>query len=114
VHWVVLLGGGWPCIGQRACRQRHSGGCCGASGGVVRGEAAVQWTRHGGGGRGEKMVQRTTRGLLATALWNSAVVQRAVLLGERRRCNGRQGGMQRCASILLAHGHGQDPLEGGD
>ncbi len=106
VQRAVLLGGGRPCDGRRARGQRYSGGRCGASGGVAGGEAAVQRTRHGGGGRGEKMVQKTTWGLLAAALWDNAAVQQAVLSGEMRRCNGRWGGMQRCACILLAHGHG--------
>jgi hypothetical protein len=56
VHWAVLLQGGQPCNKQHACRQRHLGGRGSALGGVVGGEAAVQQTRHGGGGRGEKVM----------------------------------------------------------
>ncbi len=44
MHRVVLLGGRQPCNGQHPRRQRHLGGRCGALGGVVRGEAAVQDT----------------------------------------------------------------------
>ncbi len=114
------------------------GGCGGTLSSVVGGWAAVQWTtclqtaafggtlwcvgrccrgrgsraRHSGGGRGEKVV-RTTWGSWAAVFRDNAMVQWAVLLRERRRCNGQQGGMQRCVCILFAHGHGQDPLEGG-
>ncbi len=42
VHWVVLVGGGQRCDGQRAHGQQHLGGCCCALGGVVGGEAAVR------------------------------------------------------------------------
>jgi hypothetical protein len=44
VHWVVLLKGRHPCDGQRACRQWHLGGRCGALGGVIGGEATVRDT----------------------------------------------------------------------
>jgi hypothetical protein len=44
VHRAVLLGGGRPCDGRRARGQRHSGGRCGASGGVVGGEADLRDT----------------------------------------------------------------------
>jgi hypothetical protein len=56
VHQVVLLRGGWPWDEGRARGQRHSGGQGSALGGVVRGEAAEQQRRHGGGSRGEKVV----------------------------------------------------------
>jgi hypothetical protein len=55
VHRVVLLGGGRPYNGQRARRQRHLGGRCGASGGVVGGEAAVQDTVEAVGRKGGAM-----------------------------------------------------------
>jgi hypothetical protein len=44
VHRVVLLGGGRLCDERRARGQRQSGECCGASGGIVGGEVAVQDT----------------------------------------------------------------------
>jgi hypothetical protein len=78
VHRAVLLGGGRPCDGRRTHRQWHLGGRCGALDGVVGEEVAVRRTRHGGGGRGEKVVQRTTRGSWATVFRDNAVVQQAV------------------------------------
>ncbi len=110
----MLLGGGRPCDGQRTHEQRHLGGCCGVSGVVVGEEAAVQRTRHGGDGRGERVVQWTKRGLLVIAFRDNVAVRRAVLSGERRRCDGQRGGMQRCVFFLFAHGHRQDPFEGGE
>ncbi len=86
-------------------------GCCGALGGVVGGEAAVQQTRHGEGIRGEKVVRPTTRGSWATAFRDNE--QRAVLLGAGQQSNAQWGAMQRCVCILFAHGHGRDSLEGG-
>jgi hypothetical protein len=76
VHWTVLLRGGRLCDGRRAHWQRHLGGHCGASVGVVRGEMAVRWTRHGGGG------------------------------GERRWCVGPRGGrgMQRLGTTWRCTG----------
>ncbi len=114
VHRAVLLGGGRLCNGQRAHGQWHLGGCCGVSGGVVGGEAAMRRTRHGGGDRGEKLVRWTTRVLLVVAFRDNVAVRRGVLSGERRQCNGQRGGMQRCVCILFAHGHRQDPLEEGE
>ncbi len=105
MHWAVLLGGGRPCNGQCACGQWHLGRRCGALSGVLGGEVAVQWMRHGGGGRGEKVVQQTTRGLWAAAFWDNVAVQWAVLSGERRWCDGQQGEMQQCVCILFAYGH---------
>jgi hypothetical protein len=52
-------------------------------------------------------------GASAAAFWDNAAVRRAVLLGERRRCEGQRRGMQWCVCFLFAHGHGQDLLEGG-
>jgi hypothetical protein len=48
----------------------------------------VQWTRHGGGGRGEKVVGLTTQGSWVEAFRDNVAVRWAELLGERRRCNG--------------------------
>ncbi len=76
VHWAVLFG--------RTRGQQHSGGCCGASGGVVGGEAGVQQTRHGVGGRGEAVVRRTMQGSWAAAFGDNVAVQLAVLWGERQ------------------------------
>ncbi len=86
------------------------GGHCGASGSVVGGEAAVQDMVEAMGREGG-VTDHT--GVVGRSVRDNAVVQRAVLSGERRRCDGRSGGMQRCVCILFAHGHGRDPLEGG-
>jgi hypothetical protein len=99
------MGGRW-CNGRCIQGQQHLGGRCSALGGVVGGEAAVQRTRHGGGGREEKVVQCTTRGSWAAAFRNNVAVRQVVLSGERRWCNGLRLGMQRCVCILFAHGHG--------
>ncbi len=90
------------------------GGPGGASGGVVGGWATVQWmmrlqaaafggtlwcirwccqgrgsrAKHGGGSRGEKVEQQIMGGSWAAAFRDNAVVRRAVLSGERRRCDG--------------------------
>jgi hypothetical protein len=89
--WAAAFRGMW-CIGW----------CC-------WGEAAVLRTRHVGGIGGEKVVKRTTRGSLVIAFRENVAVQRAVLSGERWRCDGQWGGMQRCVCILFAHGHRRDP-----
>ncbi len=56
VHPAVLWPGGRPRDKRRAHGQWRLGGWGSALGGVIEGEAAVQQMRHGGGGRGEKMV----------------------------------------------------------
>jgi hypothetical protein len=68
-----LLGGGLPCDGRRPRGQRHSGGRCGASGGVVGEEAAVQDTVEAVGER----------------RW---CTDHAGVVGRRRCCRGRGGG----------------------
>ncbi len=104
MNQAVLLGGRRPCNGQRAHGQQHVGGRCRVSGGVVGGRGGR--ARHIGGGRGEKVVQRTTQGSWAAAFRDNAAVQSAMLSRERRRCNGPRGVMQRYVCILFAHGHG--------
>ena len=42
------------------------------------------------------MVQRTMRGSWAAVFTDNVAVQWTVLSGERRQCDGRRGGMQRC------------------
>ncbi len=87
MHWVVLLGGGRPCNGQRACGQLHLGGRCSVSGGVVGGEAAVQDTveaegREGGAADhagvvgGSAYGQRS--GAMGSVVGGEVVVQRMV------------------------------------
>ncbi len=76
---MVLLWGGQPWDRQRACGQRHSGGCGSALGGVVAGEPSMQQTRHGGGGREEKVVRRT---LWAAAFRDNVAVMGGVVGGE--------------------------------
>ncbi len=73
VHWEVLLGGGQPCNGQCTCGHRHSGGCCGASGGVVGREVAVGGTvgaegREGGATDHTGVVCRSVYGQRSSAM----------------------------------------------
>jgi hypothetical protein len=64
------------------------------TGSVVGGEVVVRDMVEAQ--RGEKVVRWTTRGLWAASFTDTSAVQRAVFSGERRWCDGRRGGMQRC------------------
>ncbi len=57
--------------------------------------------RHSGGGRGEKVVQQTMRGSWAAVFRDNATVQRAVLSGERRRCDHGGG----CSGVFIFYLH---------
>jgi hypothetical protein len=104
VHWVVLLGG-WAAV-QWTMRTRAAafGGTLRCIGQCCRGRDGC--ARHIGGGWGEKVMRRATWRSWAAAFRDNAGVQWALLSVERRLCNRRRWGMQRCGFILFAHGHG--------